>query len=466
MRPRLHTERGADAGLPQGSLKFFRLWRTERLPLHRPVRRIRQRMSESVVITGAGITTSLGHTVSDVWAALLSGRSGIKKADCSAVAPVSGLDPTGLGIHPRDARIMGKHTHMLIKASQDAYTSACIDRAEVSPEDIGFYAGMGMIDYSVDDLLPCVLKSLCGDGAIDYDRFFASGYREIHPLWPLSMLNNISFCQAAIGLNIRGENTVFSPHADSGLIAIAEGVRTILENRARIVLAGGVSEVISPLSLARGNYFNILATASGTSAAACSPFGVNRQGTLLGEGSGITSLELRSHADARGALYSTMITGFGIACHRDVQASCPSVYGISTAMQQALRSAERLPQDIDLIIAHGDGTLAGDRNEAEAIQAVFAEGQRQPNVYSSKAALGNLLAGAGAVDIILGACMIEHGTVPPVAGAYSHDSGLKVTMIKDRPESMKLQRIMINALSYEGQCSSLIIEAANQEGDR
>lgn len=435
-------------------------------------------MTEAVVITGAGITTSLGHTVADVWAALLSGQTGIGPyqfhtagvssgspacTEDGIAAPVSGLDPAGLGIHPRDARIMGKHAHMLIKASRDAHAAAGVARTAVTPEDIGFYAGMGMVDYAVDDLLPCVLKSLDEDGSIDYDRFYASGYREIYPLWPLSMLNNISFCQAAIGLVIRGENTVFSPHADSGALAVAEGVRTILESRALVVLAGGVSEVVSPLSLARGNFFNILATGSGGKtgqAAHCSPFGSNRQGTILGEGCGMITLELRSNADNRGAAYGAMITGYGLSCGRDDQASCPSVSGIRAAMLNALTAAELGPEDIDLIIAHGDGTLRGDRNEAEAIRQVFAGDTGQPPVYSSKAALGNLLAGAAAVDIILGMCMIEQGTVPPVAGSYVPDSSLKLTLADGRSVSPGPRRILINALSYEGQCSSLILEAA------
>ncbi|MGC2063664.1 MAG: beta-ketoacyl synthase N-terminal-like domain-containing protein [Thermodesulfovibrionales bacterium] len=438
-------------------------------------------MTEAVVITGAGITTSLGHTVADVWTALLSGQSGIglfrsddsdvpsDGPDRHAAALVSGLDPAGLGLHPRDARIMGKHALMLIKASRDAHAAARIDRATVAPEDIGFYAGMGMVDYAVDDLLPCGLKSLGENGSIDYDRFYAAGYREIYPLWPLSMLNNISFCQAAIGLTIRGENTVFSPHADSGALAIAEGVWTILENRARLVLAGGVSEVVSPLSLARGNFFGILAAGTGgktVRAASCSPFGISGQGTVLGEGCGIISLELRSNADKRGASYGTMITGYGMSCSRDTRASCPSAYGIRTAMEHALKSAELGPPDIDLIIAHGDGTLHGDRNEAEAIQQVFAECPAQPNVYSSKAALGNLLAGAAPVDIILGSRMIEQGIVPPIAGPYSPDSSLKVMVVKDRPVTPGPQRIMINASSYEGQCSTIIIEAAGKSGPR
>ncbi len=420
-------------------------------------------VTDPVVITGAGIITALGDTVSDIWSALHRGISGINSFEhagqppCTA-AVVQDFDPAGLGIHPRDARIMGKHTHMLIKASRDAHHFARMQNASLSPEDIGFYAGMGMVDYEIEDLLPAVLKSIGEDGSIDYDRFYASAYQEIHPLWPLFMLNNISFCQAAIGLEIRGENTVFSPHADSGALAVVEGMRTLLDHKARIVIAGGVSETVSPLSLARGTFFDILAPET-DSIALCSPFGNNRQGTVLGEGCGMISMELRSHADERGAAYSTMISGYGISCSKDAEVNCPSIYGIKTAMQQALEAAEVRPRDIDVIIAHGDGTQQGDRNEAEAINEVFLESPVQPVVYASKAALGHLLAGAAPVDIILGSRMIEQKSIPPVAGSYFPDSTLRVNLIKDLPLFAKTRRVMINAFSYEGQCSSLIIEA-------
>ncbi|MDA8082923.1 MAG: beta-ketoacyl synthase N-terminal-like domain-containing protein [Nitrospiraceae bacterium] len=420
-------------------------------------------MTDTVVITGAGITTSIGHTVSGIWTALVAGNTGIRplgNGSPDAAATVSGLDPAALGIHPRDARIMGRHSHMLIKASRDAYAAAGIVKGDFAPEEIGFFAGMGMVDYSISDLMPGLLKSLRVDGSIDYDLFFDSGFREIHPLWPLSMLNNISFCQAAIGLDIRGENTVFSPHADSGARAIAEGVRTVLERKAKIALAGGVSEAVSPEALARGRYFGVISRGEGDGNGTCMPFGQNRSGTIFGEGCGIVSLELRSSAEARGAGYDTMITGYGSSCRKDAEANCPAIDAIALSMKQALAQADTGPEGIDLVIAHGDGTLRGDGNEAEAIGLVFSGLSGQPAVYSSKPAFGHLLAGAPAVDLIIGSAMITQGIVPAVTGAYTTDPTIGFTLVKGQPLPLRPKRVLINALSYEGQCSSLIIEAA------
>jgi 3-oxoacyl-[acyl-carrier-protein] synthase II len=427
-------------------------------------------MDQDIVITGSGIVCSLGNTLAEVWDALLSSGHGIRPVEgfdasgfsCRTGAQVRGIDPSGLDIPRRDARIMGKHSCMLIKGSRDAYRTAKIDGSSVPGEDIGFFAGMGMVDYGIDDLLPAVLKSLGPDGSLDYDRFYTDGYQEIYPLWPLSMLNNISFCQAAIGLNIRGENTVFSPHADSGGQAVAEAASALLEKKATVVFAGGVSEVISPLSIARAGTFGVLNESGDESRQYCSPFGQNRKGTVLGEGCGIVSLETKSSADGRGTGYSARIEGYGYACEKEKDALCPSVSAMSQSMEHAVAVAGIRPDDIDVIIAHGDGTIDSDSNEAAAIHNVFHNCVDRMIVYSSKSALGNLLAAGPAVDVILGTCMIEHGIIPPIPFVDTPDSSVRFRLVTGGPLSFRPSRIMINAFSYEGQCTSLIIGAMPQ----
>lgn len=421
-------------------------------------------MKDNVVITGTGLVCSLGHSSVEVWEALLSGKSGIKQIEgfdasgfaCRVAAQVEGLDAASLGIHPRDARIMDKHSYMLMKCTQDAFSNAGLEKISVPGEDIGFFAGMGMVDYNLEDLLPAVLKSLDSEGNIDYDKFYSDGFQEIHPLWPLSMLNNITFCQVAIKLGLRGENTVFSPHADSCAQALAEGMRTLREKKSRLVLAGGVSEKVSPLSLARGHLAGILAPDN-----ECRPFSEDRKGTILGEGCGILALELRSSADMRGVPYTAMLTGYGAGCEVNKDApSGPTAMAIANAMEKALEEAELNPSDIDLVMAHGDGTWHGDKNEMEALHRIFSEIDKKPEVYSAKTALGNLLAGAPAVDIILGMKILEHGTIPVAFNSRPAYKNLRLNLFNTEPLKKYPKRILSNCQSYEGQCASLIIEAA------
>jgi 3-oxoacyl-[acyl-carrier-protein] synthase II len=425
-------------------------------------------MNDNVVITGAGLVSPLGLSVSETWSAVTAGQTGIRKTDnpeapgfpSAAAAPVLGLDPADLNIHPRDARIMDKHAYMLMKSSHDAFRSAGVDRTTFRDEEIGFFAGMGMVDYTVRDILPAVRQSLNPEGNIDYDTFYSKGFREIYPLWPLSMLNNISFCQVAISLNIKGENTVFSPHADSGIQAIAEAFHSLRDKKVRVALAGGVSEKISPESHARARLHGILEP-EGVSES-CRPFSEERIGTVLGEGCGVLSLELRSSADKRGIPYSAMVAGFGYGFGKEDSCFCPTPQAISRSMQNAISSARIKPSDVDVVIAHADGTRRGDKNEIDALHRVFGGSLDRTVVYSSKGAFGNLLAGASAVDTILGTLIFEHGIVPPVLNSDPLDKNIRFRIANGESAQTQPKRIMVNALSYEGQCASLIIESIPQ----
>ena len=418
-----------------------------------------------VAITGTGIVCALGHERRQVWDALLSGKTGIRPIEgfdssgfgCRFAAQVSNLTAGDLGIHPRDSRIMDTHSYMLMKSAHDAFLQGGLAHAPFVGEDIGFFAGMGMVDYRIEDLLPSVLKSLDSRGDLDYASFFTDGYRDIHPLWPLSMLNNISFCQVATSLDIRGENTVFSPHADSGAQAIAEGIKTLLHEKAKVVLAGGVSEKVSPFSLARGLLSMQLNSFDDQVDYPCRPFAADRKGTVLGEGCGILTLEFYESAVNRGIPCAALITGYGSAFEPGTGGSGPAERAQGFAMKEALESSGRDPSDIDLIIAHGDGTGGGDKSEIEAIHEVFRACIERMQVYSSKGALGHLLGGAPAVDIILGISVLETGIIPPTI-TTSPERGILFSLVRS-PLTIKPERILINSRSSEGQAASFIIEA-------
>jgi 3-oxoacyl-(acyl-carrier-protein) synthase len=422
-------------------------------------------MNEKVVITGAGLVSSLGDTASETWDALLSGKCGIRHIkgfnatgfECNTAAQVQGLGPDELDVHPRDSRIMDTHSYMLLKATRDAFKNAGLDANSVSGEDIGYFAAMGMVDYDINNLLPAVIKSRDSKNSFNYDTFYSQGYNNIHPLWLLSMLNNISFCQVAIDLGIKGENTVFSPHADSCIHAIAEACNSVADKKAKVVLAGGVSEKVSPPSIARASFFDILNNKDSS----CRPFSKNRKGTVLGEGCGMITVELLSSAEERQVHPLAAIAGYGASFEKSGEGNCPSPEAFCWSMEQALSRAEIKPSDIDLIITHGDGTPKGDRGEIKAIHHTFAESIDQVAAYSSKGNLGHLLSGAPGVDLVLGIYMMRNGIIPATCTALPLEEHIKFNVVVENPLKTSPKRIMINAQSYEGQCASLIIEAVH-----
>jgi 3-oxoacyl-[acyl-carrier-protein] synthase II len=419
---------------------------------------------DDVVITGIDMITSLGDSALETWEALLSGKTGIKKIngfdvrgfDCQKAAQVRDFNHVEMNIHPRDARIMDKHTYMLLKCTVNAFQNSGLHNASIAGEEIGYFAGMGMVDYKIHDLLPSVIKSLSPTKGINYDAFFSYGYQEIFPLWPLSMLNNIGFCQVGITLGIKGENTVFSPYADSGLHAIGEAAYALLEGKVQVALAAGVSETVSPLSIARASLTGILNT-SGMDVL-CQPFCKNRMGTLLGEGCGVLTLELSSTAKKRGANCLAKIRGYGYAFGKG-NGPFPSLDAISTSMQNAIKSAGLQPSDINVIIAHADGTVNGDLNEAMAIAHVFSNRKDDLHVTSTKGAFGNMFSGSPIIDTIIGIYMIKNDIIPTSLNSLPLDDKITFNVVADKPLNIKNQCILINALSPGGDCASLIIES-------
>jgi len=273
------------------------------------------------------------------------------------------------------------------------------------------------------------------------------------------MLNNISFCQAAMSLDVQGENTVFSPHGDSGVMAVAEGMKALWDQRAQVVLCGGVSEKVNPFSLGRARLNGILNATDPQNSQACRPFDAERKGTILGEGCGVLALELDSSARKRGVPCLASLTGYGSACEAEGRSAGPTARALALAMREALERGGHFPSDIDVVIAHGDGTVAGDRNEIEAIHRVFSDCIDRVYVFSSKGSLGNLLAGGPLVDAILGISMLRSGFIPRTLQTRSPESFIRFPLVYRDSLRAEPRRILVNCQSYEGQAASLILEA-------
>jgi len=242
--------------------------------------------------------------------------------------------------------------------------------------------------------------------------------------------------------------------------AIIEGYNSLVDKRVKAVLAGGVSEKVSPLSIARAAEFGILNT-SGKSTNWCSPFSNDRKGTVLGEGCGVLAMELYSDAVERQVPVQAVVSGYGTSFEKMQGANCPTAAAISLAMNKALACADVKPSEIDAIIAHGEGTINGDRNEIDAVHNTFQNYSKDVKVFSSKSALGHMLAGSSPVDIILGIQMINNGIIPATYGSDKLDDDILFQIVSGTSDKRRLKRILINSQSYEGQCASLILESAD-----
>ena len=404
-------------------------------------------LPDQIVITGLGAVCSLGNSVQEICLGLTSGKSGLTEIEgfdasgfgCLA-AQVKNLPAIKTDIHPQLAKSMGTHLSLLLISMEEALGSAAIVPDMFDPKDFGFFAGMGMVDYRIEDLLLSVLKSLSQSGELDYDRFFSTGYQEIYPLWPLGMLNNVAFCQAAIHFGLQGENCVFSPHGDAGIQAVAEAVKVLGEGKAKVALAGGVSEEVSPLSLARAKLKGLIGPPEvkwGAESANCAPSGI-----VLGECGAMLVLEPQAGAIERGANILARVMGFGFSCHGEGKGNFASRQAICSAMQGALSQAEVRPDQIDLIMP---GSCC--QNEIEAVREIFGMDAEVPVAVSSARALGEMLAAGPILNTAIGLSIPDLSTLTRDISQGGASPGV--------PSSASL--VLINGLSYEGRCASMII---------
>ncbi|MGC8493329.1 MAG: beta-ketoacyl synthase N-terminal-like domain-containing protein [Syntrophobacteraceae bacterium] len=378
------------------------------------------RSRDRVAVTGLGAVCSLGHTVSETVEGFLSGKSGAGEiAGCDSLAArVKNLPIFKTDVPSQLVLTMGNHLSLLMASVDEALRGAAFDPGMIEPADRGFFAGMGMVDYHVEDLLPAVLKSLGPDGAIDYDRFFPEGYREIYPLWPLGMLNNVAFCQASIHFGLGGENGVFCPHGDAGVMAVYEAASAVREGRAKMAVAGGVSEEISPLSLARARLK-----------------GFPGPPGFLGEAGAMFVLEPTSQAEKRGASILGDILGFGFSCEKSEAGNFASRRAISSAMRAALCDAGLGPEGVDLVMV---GSF--DQEEREAVREIFAAQSRPPVILTTPGAFGETLAAGPVLNAALALAIPQGATLP------GHT----------RPVSAEFT-LLVNGISCEGGCGSFVL---------
>lgn len=410
-------------------------------------------MPTPLAVTGAGAVSAAGRGLDALWKALMEGRAfPVLDLDpqLAGFAPIATaraprLDPAALGADLRAARLMGRHTHMLLACAADALAGAERAGGSLRGAETGFFAALDSVDPAEGDLEPAALASL-EEGGFSPARFFARGQAAIHPLWPLAMLNNIAHCQAAIQLGLKGENATFAPGPEAGVQAVAEAACAVREGRARAALAAGVSTVVSARAVARHRERGLLPPGAGLGAGR--PF-AGGPGALLGEGAAGLILELPDRGGDRPAL--GYLAGWGSARAIENRVSLPGA--IRAAAGAALASAGIGPGEIGLVIPDGGGEARAEAAEAEALSGLF--GGRRPLALATKGALGHLLGGAPAVDFLLALRCLREGRVPPSPRRGSlADGALRFPGTPERAEG--LGHALVLVLGRDGACGALV----------
>jgi 3-oxoacyl-[acyl-carrier-protein] synthase II len=245
-----------------------------------------------------------------------------------------------------------------------------------------------------------------------------------------------------------------------GTQAIGDAARWLRAGDADVVVAGGADSEIYPMGLASFCLLGALSRRNDDPAGASRPFDAGRDGFVLGEGAGALVLEGLDHARRRGAPILAEVAGFGSACdaHR-VTDPHPDGRGAELAMRRALADGGAAPEEVGYVNAHGTSTAANDRIETRALRRVFGERAGAVPVSSTKSMIGHLTVAAGAVEAIVTALTLAHGTLHPTINQSLPDPecGLDYVPNHARPAPPDLELALSNSFAFGGQCASLLL---------
>lgn len=379
-------------------------------------------MSAEVAVTGLGCVTCLGPDAEQTFAALTSGRCGLR--------PLTLFPSIHAGTPVGEIRFAGQPPEPGARTEHLAWLAVL--------EALG---GAGLHPAGVADMAVAAGTTVSGlPGTENYFRLQWAG-KKAGLRWLQNHLSGSLSQHVARRLGARGLNATVSTACSSGLNAVALAADWIRSGQARLAVAVG-ADALSALTI---NGFHALLIADSQAAR---PFDAGRRGLSLGEGSGALVLEAAEHARERRAAVLARVLGVGNTCDaHHATAPHPEGRGAEAAMRQALQAAGLKPSDVDYVNAHGTGTVDNDRTESQAISRVF--GPEPPPVSSIKGAIGHTLGAAGAIESAVCVQALRQGLLPPTTGCQEPDAGLEIRpLLEARPAHARV--VMNNSFGFGG----------------
>ncbi len=406
--------------------------------------------SRRVVITGLGIVCPVGIGVEESWGNIVSGVSGIGRVTkfdtdgyaCQIAGEVKGFEPERY-MPVKLIKRLDPFVQYAIAASKEAWEDSGLDRADVDPERIGVITGCG----------------LGGLSSIEFyrDVLVKRGPRRVSPFFIPMAIPNMASGQISILFGAKGPNTVVCTACAAGTHAIGQAFKEIQRGAADVMFCGGTEAVITELALAGFGSLKALSTRNQEPEKASRPFERDRDGFVIGEGSGMLVIESLEHAEKRGATIKAEICGFGLTGDAYHMTAPPEDgEGGARAMKEALFDAGMAPEDIDYINAHGTSTPLNDSCETKAIKSVFGDHAYKIPVSSTKSMTGHLLGGAGGVEAVFTVKALEDGIIPPTINYDNPDPECDLDYVPNEARNMKIEAAMSNSFGFGGTNGVLI----------
>jgi 3-oxoacyl-[acyl-carrier-protein] synthase II len=397
-----------------------------------------------VVVTGLGAVTPLGNNLQDYWKGLINGRSGIgpitlfdaSKHVCQIGGEVKGFDPHDY-LDRKEAKRIDRFAQFAIAASQQALTDAQFVINDLNAEEIGVIIGTGVGGLKV-------LED-------QHEILMTKGATRCSPFMIPMMIANMAAGLTAIHTGARGPNTCPVTACAAGSNAIGDAFRLLQRGYAKAMLCGGTEAAITPLSYGGFGSAKALSTRNREPARASRPFDRDRDGFVMGEGSGILLLEDLESAQGRGAKIYGEIVGYGMTCDAyHITSPVPGGLGAARAIELALQDAQLLPEQISYINAHGTSTPANDSTETQAIKKALGAAAYKVPISSTKSMTGHLLGGSGGIEAVAAVMAITSDQIPPTINLDNPDPLCDLDYVPHQSRLWPVEVALSNSFGFGG----------------
>jgi 3-oxoacyl-[acyl-carrier-protein] synthase II len=409
-------------------------------------------LSRRVVVTGVGLVSPLGIGTEANWEALCAGRSGIgpitrfDAAQFSAriAGEVKNFDPLQY-VDKKDVKKMDIFIQLAIAASQYALDDA---KLKVSPEmstRTGVFIASGIGGFTTIER--------------EHKALLEGGPRRISPFFIPAAIINLAAGQVSIRFGAKGPNSATCTACSASAHAIGDAFEIIKRNDADVMIAGGSEAAITPMGVGGFAAMRALSTRNDEPARASRPFDQDREGFVMGEGSGVIILEELEFATRRGASIYAELVGYGMSADAfHITAPSEDGDGGMRVMQSALNHAGVQPQQVDYINAHGTSTPFNDKLETLAIKRVFGDHARKLAISSTKSMTGHLLGAAGGLEAGITVLAIRHQLIPPTINYETPDPECDLDYVPNTKRAAKIEFALSNSFGFGGTNGALLFK--------
>ena len=401
-----------------------------------------------VVVTGLGIVCPLGNSVEEAWKNALAGKSGVRKIQsfdaseysCQIAGEIRDFDSSAY-VPAKEARRFDKFVLYGAVAGSQALEDSGLVVTEENAHRIGVAIGSGIGG----------LVTICENA----NTLKEKGPRRVSPFLIPGCIINMASGEFSILKGLKGPNVAYATACSTGLHAIGEAACIIARGDADAMVAGGAEAPICPVGISGFDNMHALSRRNDEPEKASRPFDKDRNGFVMGEGSGIVVLEEYEHAKARGAHIYCEVKGYGLSGDA-YNITTPSVDGPTRCMQMALDNAGLKPSDIQYLNAHGTSTSIGDANESKAVMQVFGDDVKNLVMSSTKSLTGHLLGGAGGIESVFTILALRDQIVPPTINVENQDPACPVDCCPNTARKMPVKNAMKNSFGFGGTNSTII----------